>query len=59
MDAGSDPAGGGLMDEDYEELKARFPRYGDKDCPHPPERQVRDGQGTLCLDCAVLRVIAW
>lgn len=33
-----------------------FPRWRDEDCPHPEERQQRDGQGYVCLDCGVLRV---
>lgn len=36
---------------------ADFPRYGDRDCPHPPERQEPDGLGTVCLDCAVLQIV--
>jgi len=34
-----------------------FPRYGDPTCPHPGDRQARDGMGTVCLDCGVLRVL--
>lgn len=33
-----------------------FPRWKDKDCPHPADRQMRDGHGVVCLECGVLRV---
>lgn len=37
-----------------------FPRWKDPDCPHPREKQMRDGMGTICGDCGVLRVmIEW
>ena len=34
-----------------------FPLWASPDCTHPPERQQRDGAGTICLDCGALRVM--
>lgn len=35
-----------------------FPLWASPDCKHEPERQRRDGRGTICLDCGVARIIA-
>lgn len=48
-----------LTPEDVEKIIADAPRKGDPSCPHPPDRQVVDGHGLVCLDCTVIQVIAW
>lgn len=35
---------------------ADFPRYRDRECPHPEDRQQPDGGGTICLDCSAIQV---
>lgn len=35
-----------------------FPLWGSPSCLHRPVRQYDDGEGTICLDCGRIRVIA-
>jgi len=46
------------MSED-EDTRARFPRYGDPECQHPIDSQIRDGMGTVCGECGVVQVFGW
>lgn len=38
--------------------RGAFPRWASPECRHEPERQARDGRGSVCLDCGRLRVLA-
>ena len=33
-----------------------FPRYGDRDCPHPPSEKIRDGMSDVCGACGIIQV---
>lgn len=33
-----------------------FPRWKDRSCTHPEDRQQPDGMGTICLECGILQV---